>query len=38
MAVLDMLNGVREWFHKDGTLTREEIIAHYQGMISKVLR
>jgi AcrR family transcriptional regulator len=38
MAVLDMLNGVREWFHKDGNLTREELIAHYQVMITKLLR
>ena len=38
MAVLDMLNGVREWFHKDGPLTREKIIAHYQQMIAKLLR
>ena len=37
MAVLDMLNGVREWFHKDGRLTREEVITLYQGMIAKLL-
>ncbi|MCE7002470.1 TetR/AcrR family transcriptional regulator [Kibdelosporangium philippinense] len=37
MAVLDMLNGVREWFHKGGTLTRSEVIAHYQAMITKLL-
>lgn len=37
MAVLDMLNGVREWFHQDGKLTREEVITHYQRMITKLL-
>jgi len=37
MAVLDMLNGVREWFHKDGRLTREEVVVLYQGMILKLL-
>jgi len=38
MAVLDMLNGVREWFHKDGEQTREQIIDRYQQMIAKMLR
>lgn len=38
MAVLDMLNGVREWFHKDGALTRDELITHYQRMVARLLR
>jgi hypothetical protein len=37
VAVLDMLNGVREWFHKDGRLTRDEVVGLYQGMILKLL-
>ncbi|GAA1711877.1 TetR/AcrR family transcriptional regulator [Fodinicola feengrottensis] len=37
MAILDMLNGVREWFRKDGRLTRDELVARYQRMIARLL-
>ena len=36
-AVLDMLNGVREWFHRDGRLSRKEVVTRYQEMITKLL-
>src|SRR5680860_737167 len=36
-AVLDMLNGVREWLHEGGSLTLEQIIAYYQGLALSML-
>ncbi|HEY4020651.1 MAG TPA: TetR/AcrR family transcriptional regulator [Pseudonocardiaceae bacterium] len=38
MAVLDMLNGVREWYRADGTLSRDEVIGMYTEIVFKVLR
>ncbi|MCI2416840.1 TetR/AcrR family transcriptional regulator [Saccharopolyspora sp. K220] len=37
MAVLDMLNGVREWFRHSGRLTLDEVIDQYTAMTLKVL-
>ena len=37
-AILDMLNGVREWLRQDGSLTLEEIIDHYQQLVLSMLR
>ena len=37
MAVLDMLNGVREWYHHDGPLRRDEIIDRYTDIVFKML-
>jgi AcrR family transcriptional regulator len=37
MAVLDMLNGVREWFSADGSLTRAELIDRYVALVMTVL-
>jgi hypothetical protein len=37
MAVLDMLNGVREWYRHDGPLSRDEVISHYTDIVLKVL-
>ncbi len=36
-AVLDMLNGVRDWFDHEGSLSRKEVVAHYQDLITKLL-
>jgi AcrR family transcriptional regulator len=38
MAVLDMLNGVREWYRPDGLLSRDEIINRYTEIVLKILR
>ncbi|HEX4225794.1 MAG TPA: TetR/AcrR family transcriptional regulator [Pseudonocardiaceae bacterium] len=38
MAVLDMLNGVREWYHADGPLSRDEVIDMYTEIVFKILR
>jgi AcrR family transcriptional regulator len=38
MAVLDMLNGVREWFKRSGPLTRDEVVRHYTDFALKILR
>jgi AcrR family transcriptional regulator len=38
MAVLDMLNGVREWFQHSGRLTFDEIADHYTALVLKLLR
>ena len=37
MAVLDMLNGIREWFSPDGPLTRAEIIDRYVDLVMIIL-
>ncbi|GAA4661444.1 TetR/AcrR family transcriptional regulator [Amycolatopsis dongchuanensis] len=37
MAVLDMLNGVREWFAPSGPLTRSELIDRYVEIVMTVL-
>jgi hypothetical protein len=37
MAVLDMLNGIREWFSPAGPLTRSEIIDRYVDLVLTVL-
>jgi len=37
MAVLDMLNGVREWFRRPGRLTLDEIIGRYQKLVLGLL-
>lgn len=37
MAVLDMLNGVREWYHSDGPLSRDEVIDRYTDIVLKIL-
>ncbi|TDD56962.1 TetR/AcrR family transcriptional regulator [Nonomuraea terrae] len=38
MAVLDMLNGVREWFRRSGPLSRDEVVHHYTTFVCKILR
>lgn len=37
MAVLDMLNGIREWFSPDGPLPRAEVIDRYIDLIMTIL-
>jgi AcrR family transcriptional regulator len=37
MAVLDMLNGIREWFSPAGPLTRSEIIDRYVDLVMTIL-
>ncbi|MFE6555531.1 TetR/AcrR family transcriptional regulator [Streptomyces sp. NPDC057746] len=37
MAVLDMLNGIREWFSPNGPLTRDEVIDHYVDLVLTIL-
>jgi AcrR family transcriptional regulator len=37
MAILDMLNGVREWFSPDGALTRSEVVDHYVDIVMTIL-
>ncbi|MGP4014661.1 TetR/AcrR family transcriptional regulator [Saccharopolyspora sp. 5N708] len=37
MAILDMLNGVREWFRHSGRLTLDEITDHYTTTVLKIL-
>ena len=37
MAVLDMLNGVREWFDPGGTLTRAELVGRYTDIVMTIL-
>jgi len=37
MAILDMLNGIREWFSPDGRLTRAQIIDRYTGIVMTIL-
>lgn len=37
MAVLDMLNGVREWFAPGGPLTRSELVDHYTDIVTTIL-
>lgn len=38
MAVLDMLNGVREWFHPGAPLSRDELVEQYVALVPKLLR
>jgi AcrR family transcriptional regulator len=38
MAILDMLNGVREWFRRPGRLTLDEIVDTYQNLVLCLLR
>ncbi|MGF7120516.1 TetR/AcrR family transcriptional regulator [Rhodococcus sp. BE178] len=37
MAVLDMLNGVREWFTPRGTLTRDALVESYVWLVLRLL-
>ncbi|WP_326568783.1 TetR/AcrR family transcriptional regulator [Amycolatopsis rhabdoformis] len=37
MAVLDMLNGLREWFTPSGRLTREALVAQYTALVERML-
>ncbi|WP_051341801.1 TetR/AcrR family transcriptional regulator [Pseudonocardia spinosispora] len=37
MAILDMLNGIREWFSPAGPLTRAEIVDRYVDLVMAVL-
>jgi Tetracyclin repressor-like, C-terminal domain len=37
MAILDMLNGIREWFSPAGRLSRAEVIERYTGMVLTML-
>lgn len=37
LAILDMLNGVREWFDDKGRLTRDEVVEHYIELVGRVV-
>lgn len=37
LAILDMLNGIREWFSPAGHLSREDIIERYTGLVLRML-
>jgi AcrR family transcriptional regulator len=37
MAVLDMLNGIREWFSPEGPLTRSEVVDRYVDIVMTIL-
>lgn len=37
LAVLDMLNGVREWIDPVGPTSYDEIVGHYQGLVLRQL-
>jgi hypothetical protein len=37
MAILDMLNGIREWFSPAGRLTRAELIERYTVLVFTML-
>jgi AcrR family transcriptional regulator len=37
MAILDMLNGIREWFSPAGRLSRAELIDRYTGLVFTML-
>jgi hypothetical protein len=37
MAVLDMLNGIREWFSPAGRLARDEVVARYTDLVFTML-
>ena len=37
LAIMDMLNGVRDWFHPDGRLGLEEVSALYVDLALKVV-
>jgi AcrR family transcriptional regulator len=38
MAILDMLNGVREWLRSSGPLTVDEVVGQYTTLTLKMLR
>lgn len=38
MALLDMLNGIREWYAPDGRLDREEVVQDYIALARNLLR
>jgi AcrR family transcriptional regulator len=37
MAILDMLNGIREWYSPAGRLGRDEVIGRYTGLVFTML-
>jgi hypothetical protein len=37
MAILDMLNGIREWFSPAGRLSRAAVIERYTGLVFTML-
>ncbi len=37
MAILDMLNGIREWYSPGGRLSRDEVIGRYTDMVFTIL-
>ena len=37
MAILYMLNGIREWYSPAGRLSRDEVIARYIGLVFTML-
>ena len=37
MAILDMLNGIREWYSPAGRLGRDEVITRYTGLVFTML-
>jgi AcrR family transcriptional regulator len=37
MAVLDMLNGVREWFNPSGKLSRDDLVEGYVALVGQTL-
>jgi AcrR family transcriptional regulator len=37
MTVLDMLNGIREWFSAAGRLARDEVVARYTDLVFTML-
>lgn len=37
MAVLDMLNGVREWYRQPGRLGLDELVGRYQELVLRLL-
>jgi AcrR family transcriptional regulator len=37
MAILDMLNGIREWYSPAGRLSRDEVIGRYTEMVFTML-
>ena len=37
MAVLDMLNGIREWFRPNGAKSRDDIVAYYVELVLRLL-
>ena len=37
MAILDMLNGIREWYSPAGRLGRDEVIGRYTDLVFTML-